>query len=107
MGDMKSKIKTGANTSIPLPIHCSHDELVPSGGSSPTPKNPNRHPAAQIELLAKVIAATGWRAPIILSKASGFVIAGHGRLEAARLLGVATVPVNHRTSPATPRSSRS
>nr|WP_226894907.1 ParB N-terminal domain-containing protein [Luteolibacter marinus] len=58
------------------------------------PRNPNRHGQRQIELLAKVIRHQGWRNPIVVSARSGFVIAGHGRLAAARLLGVDEVPVD-------------
>lgn len=52
------------------------------------PRNPNKHPQNQIELLAKIIKAQGWRNPIVVSRRSGFVVKGHGRLEAARLLGL-------------------
>jgi hypothetical protein len=44
------------------------------------PRNPNVHPERQIELLAKIISAQGWRAPITVSTRSGFVVRGHGRL---------------------------
>lgn len=60
----------------------------------PNPRNPNRHPEGQIKLLAKIIAAQGFRNSIVVSKRSGFVIKGHGRLDAAKLLEMATVPVD-------------
>lgn len=60
------------------------------------PRNPNRHPLAQIEALAKVIQKTGWRSPIVISTRSGFIVKGHGRLEAARRLAVAEVPVEYQ-----------
>lgn len=60
----------------------------------PNPKNPNKHPNKQIDLLAKIIAAQGWRAPITVSKRSGFIVRGHGRLLAARKLGLEQVPVD-------------
>ena len=62
----------------------------------PNPRNPNTHPQKQIELLAKIIKAQGWRNPIVVSKRSGYVIKGHGRLEAARLLGCDKVPVDYQ-----------
>jgi len=52
------------------------------------PSNPNKHPQKQIELPDKIIKAQGWRNPIVVSKRSGFVVKGHGRLAAARLLGL-------------------
>ena len=75
-------------------LHCAHDELVPIESVVGNPKNPNTHPAAQIELLAKIISAQGWRAPITVSTRSGFVVRGHGRLAAAKLLGAEAVPVD-------------
>ena len=63
----------------------------------PHPQNPNKHSDKQIALLAKVIRHTGWRSPIIVSKKTGFVIAGHGRLEAAKLLEVTEVPIEEQT----------
>ena len=60
------------------------------------PRNPNRHGEEQIRLLVKVIGTTGWRAPIVVSARSGFVVKGHGRLSAARLAGWEQVPVDVR-----------
>jgi hypothetical protein len=62
----------------------------------PNPKNPNKHPKDQIERLAKIIRYQGWRSPIIVSNQSGYIIAGHGRLEAAKHLGLSTVPVQYQ-----------
>lgn len=75
-------------------IHCSFDEMVAIEKVIPNPKNPNKHPKKQIELLAKIIKSQGWRAPITVSKRSGFIVRGHGRLEAAQLLGMESVPVD-------------
>lgn len=49
------------------------------------PKNPNKHPPEQIKLLAKIMKHQGWRSPVVVSNRSGFIIKGHGRLEAAKL----------------------
>ena len=62
----------------------------------PHPQNPNKHSDKQIALLAKVIRHTGWRSPIVVSKKSGFIIAGHGRLEAAKLLDITHVPIEEQ-----------
>ena len=60
------------------------------------PRNPNRHPEEQIVALAKIIRHQGWRNPIVVSRRSGFVVKGHGRLLAARMLGLAEVPVDYQ-----------
>lgn len=75
-------------------IHCAHDALVPLAELKPHPRNPNQHPQAQIKLLAEIIRRQGWRAPIVVSKRSGFIVAGHGRLQAARAAGLEVAPVN-------------
>lgn len=59
----------------------------------PNPRNRNTHPKEQIEHLAKIIKAQGFRSPLIVSKRSGFLVAGHGRLEASKLLGMTELPV--------------
>ncbi len=62
----------------------------------PHPRNPNRHPSHQIGLLSKLIKHQGWRHPIIVSKQSGFIVAGHGRLESALKLKAELVPVDYQ-----------
>lgn len=79
-----------------MKIHCSYTELADPKSLKPNPKNPNRHSASQIALLAGVLEQTGWRQPITLSKRSGLVVRGHGRLEAALLLGFDQVPVDRQ-----------
>lgn len=74
-------------------IHCSYTELADPGTLVSNPRNPNKHPKKQIELLAKIIQSQGWRAPVTVSNRSGFVVRGHGRLQAALLLGC-QVPVD-------------
>jgi len=78
----------------PVAIRCAHDKVVPLGDLRPNPRNPNTHPPDQIELLAKVIKVQGWRNPIVVSRRSGFVVSGHGRLEAAQRLGLQSAPVD-------------
>lgn len=79
-----------------VPVFCAFDELVPIGEMKPHPKNPNKHPESQIHLLAQIIRAQGWRAPITVSKRSGFIIRGHGRLAAAVENGQDHVPVDYQ-----------
>lgn len=67
-------------------IHCAYTEVIDPALLTPNPRNPNHHPKKQIELLAKIIQSQGWRAPVTVSNRSGFVVRGHGRLQAALLL---------------------
>lgn len=75
-------------------VHCAFDEMMPIESVIPNPRNPNTHPDKQIKLLAKIINTQGWQAPITVSKRSGFIVRGHGRLLAAQLLNLETVPVD-------------
>lgn len=78
-------------------IKCAHTELVDIDKLIPNPKNPNKHPDNQIELLSKIIRQQGMRAPVVVSKRSGFITKGHGRLEALkRIEGVRDVPVDYQ-----------
>jgi hypothetical protein len=77
-----------------IPVHCANDKLEDVEKLVAHPKNPNKHPKKQVEMLAKIIRAQGWRSPVVVSKRSGYVVAGHGRIEAAKLLGEDKVPVN-------------
>ncbi len=77
-----------------MKIDCTHDELVEPHKLVPHPKNPNTHSEDQIERLSKIIDYQGQRSPIIVSKQSGFIIAGHGRLEAMKKLNWEKVAVN-------------
>ena len=77
-----------------IKIHCSHTELRDPTSLVEHPRNYNTHPAEQIRLLAKIIKHQGWRNPITVSKRSGFVVKGHGRLAAAMLLKCEEVPID-------------
>jgi len=57
------------------------------------PKNVNKHSKEQIKKLAELIEHNGFRDPLIVSLRSGFLIAGHGRLEAAVKLKMEKLPV--------------
>jgi len=75
-------------------INCAHDELRDVVNMTAHPRNPNTHNEGQIRLLSKIIKHQGWRNPIVVSKRSGFIVAGHGRLMAAEQLGLEKVPVD-------------
>lgn len=87
------KARTLANG---VEVWCSFDKLVPVGELKPNPRNPNTHPQRQIELLAKNIRYFGWRQTITVSNRSGLIVSGHGRLMAAKHLGVEVVPVDYQ-----------
>ena len=58
----------------------------------PFARNPRTHSDAQVAKLAASIVEFGWTNPILVDGSQG-IIAGHGRLTAARKLGLAEVPV--------------
>ena len=60
-------------------------------------KNAKNHPAKQVKLIAESIKRFGFDSPIIIDK-NNEIIAGHGRLEAAKLLGLNEVPVIQKES---------
>jgi hypothetical protein len=67
-------------------------QLVDLADLRPSPKNARKHTKSQIRALAKSIEAFGFLAPILADK-DGNILAGHARFEAAKLLGLARVPV--------------
>jgi hypothetical protein len=77
-------------------IKCSHTRVIPIEELVPNPRNPNTHPKSQIELLAKILKTQGFRQAIVVSKRSGFIVKGHGRLEAAKLAGLHQVPIDEQ-----------
>ena len=58
----------------------------------PYKKNAKKHPQKQIKQVAASIKEFGFNQPIVIDK-DNVVIVGHGRLEAAKLLGLKDVPV--------------
>jgi hypothetical protein len=77
-----------------IPVFCAHTRMAAICELRPQPVNPNKHPKEQVALLAKIINGNGWRNPIVVSTRSGYITKGHGRLEAAKLLGVECAPVD-------------
>lgn len=67
-------------------------ELRPLDALIPFARNARMHPEAQIARIAASIAEFGFNNPILVDGANG-IIAGHGRLAAARKLGMSEVPV--------------
>jgi DNA modification methylase len=67
-------------------------EQVPISSLKPYPTNPRTHSRKQIRQIAESIRTFGWTNPVLVD-ANGRIIAGHGRAEAAKLLGTPHVPV--------------
>ncbi|HEA65330.1 MAG TPA: hypothetical protein ENI07_00690 [Desulfobacterales bacterium] len=97
MKKQKTKIKPRAMIGK-VPVWCAHDKIVPCVELIMNPKNPNTHPASQIELLGKIISnpQQGWRNSITVSNQSGFIVKGHGTLEAAFKAGMEKAPVEYQ-----------
>ena len=66
-------------------------EYLPTGRLKLNPKNAKTHPVKQVRQIAQSIRSFGFNAPILIDEAD-IVIAGHGRLVAAGLLALETVP---------------
>jgi hypothetical protein len=58
----------------------------------PDPRNPRKHSREQIRAIARSIESFGFNAPVLVNK-EGQIIAGHGRYEAAKVLGYPKIPV--------------
>jgi DNA modification methylase len=58
----------------------------------PYANNARTHPRTQIKKIAKSLNERGWTNPILIDRSNN-VVCGHGRLEAAKLLGMKTIPV--------------
>ncbi len=67
-------------------------EYRPIGRLIPYIRNPRTHDDAQVAQIAASIVEFGWTNPVLVDGDNG-VIAGHGRLAAARRLGLSEVPV--------------
>ena len=76
-----------------MEIHCKWDELVDPKKLKNHPKNRNKHGQDQVERLAELYKYHGVRHPIIVSKLSHFIVAGHGRKLAAIRAGIDSFPV--------------
>ena len=63
----------------------------PTASLVPDPRNARTHPKKQVEQIAGSIQAFGFTNPILID-ADGGIIAGHGRLLAAKHIGLASVP---------------
>src|SRR5215831_4846903 len=74
---------SGLNLKI---VYCRIDKLKPD------PANPRRHPKKQVRQIRNSIEVFGFVVPILIDR-DGNVVAGHGRLQAAKELGMTEVPM--------------
>ena len=67
-------------------------EHWPTARLMPYARNARTHSEAQVAQLAASIREWGWTMPVLADEA-GMIIAGHGRVLAARSLGITEIPV--------------
>jgi ParB-like chromosome segregation protein Spo0J len=69
------------------------NNIVPQSPTALRPRatNPRTHSKKQIRQIAASIERFGFTNPVLVDRDGG-IVAGHGRVEAARLLGLETVP---------------
>jgi DNA modification methylase len=88
-GKAKAKGATVPDSPVILPGKLEH---WPIDRLRPYERNPRTHSPEQITKIAASLLEFGWTNPILVDGEAG-IIAGHGRLLAARELGMTTVPV--------------
>lgn len=74
-------------------------ETISWAGLKPHPKNARTHSKKQVKQIAESIRTFGFTNPVLVDQAN-MILAGHGRIEAARLLGMPEVPcvrIEHMT----------
>ncbi|NVO17595.1 MAG: site-specific DNA-methyltransferase [Rhodoplanes sp.] len=67
-------------------------EWLPTTGLRTNPRNARTHSKRQLQALAGCIREVGFTNPVIVDE-DGMILAGHGRVGAAKLLGLDKVPV--------------
>ena len=81
--------------SVPTAIPFAGDgriEVLPVHQLTPYSNNARTHSKKQIRQIAESIRRFGFTNPVLIDD-NGQIIAGHGRVEAAKLIGLATLPV--------------
>ena len=76
-----------------MQIQAKDIQLVKIETLKPHPKNMHKHSKDQIDRLCKLIEYQGFRNPIIIQKGTDLIVAGHGRILAAKKLKIKEVPV--------------
>ena len=81
-----------AEVQMTLPTVTLEVTHVPTTSLKPQPQNPRVHSDKQVQQIARSIETFGFNVPILVDNRLN-VVAGHGRLFAAKKLGLKTVPV--------------
>jgi DNA modification methylase len=89
--------ETNKPTDLPLPndkpkANDRQISLLAIGELVPAPDNPRKHSRQQVRAIARSIKAFGFNQPILIDRHRQ-IVAGHGRYEASKLLGLTQVPV--------------
>jgi len=66
-------------------------EYLPIDALLEAPENARTHSTAQLRAIARSIVAGGFNTPILIDR-QNYIVAGHGRLAAAKLVGLAELP---------------
>jgi hypothetical protein len=85
-------LKTEPGAAAALVALADRIELWPVDQLRPHERNPRTHSEAQVDQIAASMVEFGWTNPILVDENAG-ILAGHGRLLAARKLWLAEVPV--------------
>lgn len=73
-----------------------HIEVLPIDRVIPNPNNSRKHSAAQVADIVKSIKEFGWTSPLLIDEGD-MLLAGHGRLMAAKRAGLKDVPCVRKT----------
>jgi DNA modification methylase len=79
-----------------MEIKATSIEMVDVNSLIPYQKNMNQHTPEQIDRLVKLIEYQGFRDSIIVQKGTNIIAAGHGRVLAAKKMGMNLVPVTYQ-----------
>jgi hypothetical protein len=89
--DQRSSAPNTSKPATPDVIPIAAIEQADTGSLRPYPGNPRTHSRKQVRQIAESIRRFGFTNPVLIG-GDGEIIAGHGRVEAARLLGLESVP---------------
>ena len=102
-GETENKPRTAAEQSAAAGLD-QQAEIVPLEGLTPYKSNARTHTKAQIRQIADSIARFGFNSPVLIDD-DGQIVAGHGRVAAAKQLGLSAVPAR-RLSHLSPKRKR-
>lgn len=72
-------------------VHANQVEMIPVDALKGYDKNSKSHPASQVDAIAAMVREFGWTTPLLIDD-DDVIVAGHGRTEVARKLGMTEVP---------------